>query len=132
MKKCLVCPEETRGKSKFCSARCRKVYSRGGLKDPAETQRRRNANQRRKAARERSKGRAARVIAATVTPPEIHKRKQPAARTKFEIEAHKMHTRGWQGPAHVIDANFPVAVEVVSADGVVSFVSRLAQRLLVR
>ncbi len=36
MTKCVVGPSETRGKSKLCSARCRKVYSRRGLKTGVE------------------------------------------------------------------------------------------------
>ncbi len=130
--KCLVCPNEAAGKAMFCSPRCRKVHSRGGLKNPNETQRRRAASERRKAARERFRSPAATPLAGTVTSPKILAQKQLAASAKIEIEGPKIHGRGWQAPARVIDVHLPDEVEVMSADGVRSYVARLGQRIFVR
>jgi hypothetical protein len=39
--------------------------------------------------------------------------------------------RGWQAPSRVIEAHFPAGAEMVSADGVRSFVVQLQRRALV-
>ena len=130
--KCLVCPEETKGKSKFCSQRCRAAHWRGGLKNPAETYRRRAAAERRKAAKERSDEWAATVLAGAVTSKKILQKKQEAVRPKIEVEGRKIHGRKWQAPSHVLAAHLPAGVEVISAGGVTCYLVQLRPRVLVR
>ncbi len=39
--------------------------------------------------------------------------------------------RGWQAPQHVIDAHLPHGTEIISAGGVISYVTQIAPRALV-
>ena len=65
-------------------------------------------------------------------PPKNASRNNNLRRAKSGSNHLKIHARGWQAPGHVIRAHFPAGVEVVSRDGVASFVVQLRPRGLVR
>jgi hypothetical protein len=67
------------------------------------------------------------------TAPEITQRKQGALPTKSTTERRVFNQKGIAGPAYVIRGaviNARQWEEVVSSDGVVSYVSRIGQRAL--